>query len=60
MCPWDAVDSSKATDKQIKYAEVLLEKLYGDICYPIYTMTKQEISRLIDECKQKLGGEGNV
>lgn len=58
--PWNSVDSSKATDKQIKYAESLLEKLYGDICYPIYTMTKHEISRLIDECKEKLGGGDNV
>jgi hypothetical protein len=58
--PWSSVDSSKATEKQIKYAEALLEKLYGDINVPIYKMTKQEISRLIEECKDKLGGGDNV
>jgi hypothetical protein len=50
---WDSVDSNKATEKQIKYAEVLLEACYGDINFPIYTMTKQEINVIIEETKKK-------
>jgi hypothetical protein len=55
---WDNVESNKATEKQIKYAEALLESYYGDICYPIYTMNKKDISNLIDDTKKKCQEKG--
>lgn len=49
---WGEVVSDKATEAQIKYAEALLEARYGEILEPIYTMTKHEISLVIDESKE--------
>lgn len=46
---WNDVDSNKPTHKQIEYAKVLLEALYGDIIRPVEKMTKKELSSLIDE-----------
>jgi hypothetical protein len=54
---WETVDTNKATEKQIKYAEALLEACYGDINFPIYTMSKDEISQLIDDTKKKCQDE---
>jgi hypothetical protein len=51
---WESVDTNKATDKQIKYAERLLEQYYGDITEPIYTMTKQDITVLITKLEKKI------
>jgi hypothetical protein len=51
---WESVDSSKATEKQIKYAEKLLEQYYGDINEPIYTMSKQNITALITDLEKKI------
>ncbi len=48
---WKDVDSNKATEKQIEYAEALLEAVYGEIIKPVRNMTKQEISKVIDETK---------
>jgi hypothetical protein len=53
--PWNDVTKTSATEKQIKYAEKLLEELYGDINEPIYKMSKHEISELIDDCLTQLG-----
>lgn len=54
MMSWEDIKDNKtldkATERQIKYAEKLLEELHGDICYPIYDMSKDEISKLIDKC----------
>ena len=44
--------SNEPTDKQIQYAEALLEAVYGEIIKPVRKMTKQEVSNLIDELKQ--------
>lgn len=55
---WDSVNSSKATEKQIKYAETLLEAYYGDINFPIYTMSSRDISELIDDVKKKCQEKG--
>lgn len=46
---WDNIDKTSATDKQIAYAEKLLEELYGEITEPIYKMDKHQLSVLIDE-----------
>lgn len=48
----------KATDKQIKYAEMLLEAVYGEIIEPIYKMSKHEISQVITEAKAMAELEG--
>lgn len=53
--PWSSVESSKATEAQISYAEKLLEELYGDINIPIYKMSKTEISKVIEQCLEDLG-----
>ncbi len=49
----DVVDPKqfKATKAQIRYAEILLEAVYGDIIEPIYKMNKYEISDVIREAK---------
>ncbi len=49
----DVVDPKqfKATKAQIRYAEILLEAVYGDIIEPIYKMNKYEISDVITEAK---------
>jgi hypothetical protein len=48
---WNDIDKidNKPTEKQIQYAEVLLEAIYGDIIKPVRDMTKQEVSKLISE-----------
>lgn len=56
---WNDVENNKATDKQIKYAEKLLEDYYGDIVYPIYNMNKNEISKLISETKSMIEKKDN-
>ena len=52
---WEDVKIIKeqATKKQIKYAEALLEALYGEIIENIYTMNKWELSDLIAELKEE-------
>ncbi len=52
---WEDVKIIKeqATEKQIKYAEALLEALYGEIIENIYTMNKWELSDLIAELKEE-------
>ena len=57
---WNDVEKvdNKPTEKQIKYAEVLMEACYGDIIKPIKKMTKQQLSILIDEMITKANEEG--
>jgi hypothetical protein len=52
---WEDVKIVKeqATEKQIKYAEALLEALYGEIIENIYTMDKWRLSDLISELKEE-------
>lgn len=57
---WEDVKVVKeqATEKQIKYAEALLEALYGEIIENIYTMDKWELSDLITELKEEAIRQG--
>lgn len=57
---WEDVKFVKeqATEKQIKYAEALLEALYGEIVENIYTMDKWELSDLITELKEETIRQG--
>lgn len=48
----------QATEKQIKYAEALLEALYGEIVENIYTMDKWRLSDLIAELKEEAIRQG--
>lgn len=52
------VVKEQATEKQIKYAEALLEALYGEIIENIYTMDKWELSDLITELKEEAIQQG--
>ena len=47
----------QATKAQIMYAEALLRELgYDEADYPLAKMSKQEISKLIDDLKNELCG----
>ena len=47
----------QATKAQIMYAEALLRELgYDEADYPLAKMSKQEVSKLIDDLKDELYG----
>lgn len=57
---WNDIDliDNKPTEKQIQFAEVLMEAIYGDIYTSVRSMTKREVSKLIDKLKTKAEEEG--
>ena len=57
---WGDIDliDNKPTKKQIQFAEVLMEAIYGDIYTSVRSMTKKEVSKLIDKLKTKAEKEG--
>lgn len=51
---WEDVNSNKATEKQIQYAEKLMELIYGEIVTDVHSMDVRSASKLIDDLKHKI------
>jgi hypothetical protein len=51
---WDDITFTKPTDKQIKYAEHLMEVVYGDVISDVSRMSKSEVSHVIDDLRHKV------